>query len=181
VPASSTHALGSRGASPSLSDPLASVDLLPRSGNWAPGPAPIIASRTIADRRYFERTRGCAPPAGQILGTARSDQHGAALARLGEAGGGTRASRSGIRLVHRRFRYARSEGGEGAAGGASGLIAPRHSSGMPALRRPSITRSQAARTRGSALAGGESVADRRAVSRRALCAHRAPSSGCWPS
>jgi hypothetical protein len=28
---------------------------------------------------------------------------------------------------------------------------------MPALRRPSITRSQAARTRGSALAGGESA------------------------
>jgi hypothetical protein len=35
--------------------------------------------------------------------------------------------------------------------------AQNHSSGMPALRRPSITRSQAARTGGSALAGGESA------------------------
>jgi hypothetical protein len=35
--------------------------------------------------------------------------------------------------------------------------AQNHSSGMPALRRPSITRSQAARTPGSALAGGESA------------------------
>ena len=35
--------------------------------------------------------------------------------------------------------------------------AQNHSSAMPALRRPSITRSQAARTRGSALAGGESA------------------------
>ena len=32
-----------------------------------------------------------------------------------------------------------------------------HSSGVPALRAPSINRSQAARTRGSALAGGESA------------------------
>jgi hypothetical protein len=35
--------------------------------------------------------------------------------------------------------------------------AQNHSSGTPALRRPSITRSQAARTRGSVLAGRESA------------------------
>jgi hypothetical protein len=35
--------------------------------------------------------------------------------RSGKAAGGSRASRSGLRLVHRRLRYTRSEGSEGVA------------------------------------------------------------------
>ena len=80
--------------------------------------------------------RGRASAAGKVLGTARRDEHGAALARSGQAGSGSRASRSGLRLVHRRLRHARSEGGQGVARRAGGLRAT-HSSGSPALRRPS--------------------------------------------
>ena len=37
------------------------------------------------------------------------------LARSGQAGGGPRSSRSGLRLVHRGVRHARSEGSVGVA------------------------------------------------------------------
>jgi hypothetical protein len=71
-----TYAFGSRGASPSLSDALASVDLLPRSGNWAPGAAPIIASRTstLAVARHQQ---------GQNPGNFAAREPGAALAQPG--------------------------------------------------------------------------------------------------
>ena len=36
----------------------------------------------------------------------RRDEHSAALARSRQAGGGSRASRSGLRMVHRRVRHA---------------------------------------------------------------------------
>jgi predicted ATPase len=41
----------------------------------------------------------------------RAAEHGAALARSGQARRGARSSRSGLRLVHGRLRHARSEGG----------------------------------------------------------------------
>ena len=43
-----------------------------------------------------------APPLrAKVLETARGDEHGTALARSGQAGGGSRAPCSGLRLVHR--------------------------------------------------------------------------------
>ena len=59
---------------------------------------------------------GCASAASQVLGTPRHHEHGAALAQSGQAGEGSQSSRSGLWLVHRRLRYARSEGGESVAG-----------------------------------------------------------------
>ena len=65
---------------------------------------------------YFERALAVArAAAGKILGTARGNEHGAALARSGQTGRSPRSSRSGLRLVHRRVRHARSEGREGVA------------------------------------------------------------------
>jgi predicted ATPase len=50
---------------------------------------------------YFEsRARGRTSTANQILGTACSNEHGAALARSGQARRGPRPARSGLRLVH---------------------------------------------------------------------------------
>ena len=71
---------------------------------------------------YFERALAVArAAASKVLGTPRRDEHGAALARPGQAAASSRTARSGLRLVHRRVRHARSEGGEGAAGGAARL------------------------------------------------------------
>ena len=64
---------------------------------------------------FRARARSRARAAGKVLGTARRDEHGAALARSGEAAASSRTARSGLRLVHRGLRHARSEGGEGAA------------------------------------------------------------------
>ena len=68
------------------------------------------------DRRkaeaYFDRALAVArAAAGEVLGTASGDEHGATLARSGQAAAGPRASRSSLWLVHRRLRHARSEGG----------------------------------------------------------------------
>jgi tetratricopeptide (TPR) repeat protein len=49
---------------------------------------------------YFERALRGACAAGKIMGTARRDEHGATLARSGQAGGGARASCSDLQLVH---------------------------------------------------------------------------------
>ena len=65
---------------------------------------------------FRARARSRAQAASKVLGTTRSDEHGAALARPGQAAASARTARSGLRLVHRRLRHARSEGGEGAAG-----------------------------------------------------------------
>jgi len=52
--------------------------------------------------------RGGACPTGEIMGAARRDEHGAALARSGQTRSGLRSSRPGLWLVHRRLRHARS-------------------------------------------------------------------------
>ena len=51
--------------------------------------------------------------AGEILGTARCYESGAAVGRARSARGGARAAGADLRLVHRRLRYHRSEGREG--------------------------------------------------------------------
>jgi hypothetical protein len=45
-------------------------------------------------------------------GAGKAGEHDASLARSGQARRGTRSSRSGLWLVHRRIRHARSEGGQ---------------------------------------------------------------------
>src|SRR5580704_16855287 len=57
--------------------------------------------------------RGCAKAAGKVLGTPRGNEHGAALARPREDTASSRTARSGLWLVHRRVRHARSERGQG--------------------------------------------------------------------
>ena len=71
-------------------------------------------SRMWRNRRLFRagaRSRACT--AGEILGAARSHEHGAALAPAKGAGRGPRTSRSGLRLVHRGLRHAGLEAGKG--------------------------------------------------------------------
>jgi tetratricopeptide (TPR) repeat protein len=51
----------------------------------------------------FERVCCRAETASKIMGTPRSHEHGAALARSGQAARGSRTSRSGLRLVHQGF------------------------------------------------------------------------------
>src|SRR6516165_4779318 len=55
------------------------------------------------------------------MGIARCDELGAALARSREAAASPRTARSGLRVVYRRVRHARSEGGESAARHAGGM------------------------------------------------------------
>ncbi len=56
---------------------------------------------------YFEsRARDCTHATGKVLGTTRRDEHGAAVARPGQAAAGSGTARSGLRLVHRRLRHA---------------------------------------------------------------------------
>ena len=62
---------------------------------------------------FRARARSCASAASKILGTARRNEYGAAVARPRKAAASSRTARSGLRLVHRRVRDARSEGGEG--------------------------------------------------------------------
>ena len=56
-----------------------------------------------------------ASPTNEIAGIARHHQPRPALEGPGQAGGSARSTRSGLRLVHRRLRHARSERGEGVA------------------------------------------------------------------
>ena len=79
------------------------------------------AGRGESGRVFRACARGRASAASKVLGTARGDEHGAALARSGEAAASSRTARSGLRLVHRRLRHARSEGGKGAAGRVGGI------------------------------------------------------------
>jgi hypothetical protein len=66
---------------------------------------------------YFERAPRSGPPAtSQVLGTPRSHEPRSPPARPGQGAASARTVGSGVRLVHRRVRHARSEGGEGAAG-----------------------------------------------------------------
>ena len=67
---------------------------------------------------YFERALDSRPPTtSQILGTPRRHEPRTPLARPGQGERSARTARSGLRLVHRGLRHARSEGSEGAAGG----------------------------------------------------------------
>ena len=65
---------------------------------------------------HFEHALAIAREAeGEVLGAARRDELGAFVARSGQAGRGARSAGAGLRLVHRRLRHARPEGGQGAA------------------------------------------------------------------
>src|SRR3954466_12157397 len=55
------------------------------------------------------------PPAGQILGAAHVDEPRTAVAEPRQTPGRLRATRPGLRLVHRRLRYEGSAGGKGSA------------------------------------------------------------------
>ena len=61
------------------------------------------------------------PARSQILGTPRRHEPRAPLARPGQGAASARTACSGLRLVHGGLRHARSEGGEGAAGGVGGV------------------------------------------------------------
>src|ERR1700733_15930237 len=63
---------------------------------------------------YLERALAVArKQQARSLGTARSNGHGAALARPREDTASSRTARSGLWMVHRRVRHARSERGPG--------------------------------------------------------------------
>src|SRR4029453_15226514 len=61
--------------------------------------------------------RGRRQAEGKVLGTACGHELGAALARPGKETTGPRSTCPGLRMVHGRFQHARSEDGEGVAGG----------------------------------------------------------------
>jgi hypothetical protein len=70
---------------------------------------------------YFERALNRPPTTSQILGTPGRNESGTPLAQPGQGAASSRTARSGLPLVYGRFRHARSEGGEGAAGGDGGV------------------------------------------------------------
>ena len=70
---------------------------------------------------FRARTRCRTPAASKILGTPRRHEPRTPLARPGQGAASARTAGSGLRLVHRGLRHARSEGGEGAAGGVGGV------------------------------------------------------------
>ena len=76
----------------------------------------VVRAGCGKSRRVF---RACAlsrtSATSQVVGTARSNEHGSPLARSGQTSASSRTARSGLRLVQRRLRHARSEGGEGAS------------------------------------------------------------------
>jgi predicted ATPase len=67
-----------------------------------------------AEAHFNRRPRCCSQAASKVLGTPRRNEHGAVLARPGQAGGGSRAACSGVWLVHRGVRHARPERGQDA-------------------------------------------------------------------
>ena len=70
---------------------------------------------------FRARTRRRTPTTSKILGTPRRHEPRTPLARPGQGAASARTACSGLRLVHEGFRHARSEGGEGVAGGVSVL------------------------------------------------------------
>ena len=71
-----------------------------------------------ASRNIFPTcARSRSPTASEILGTPRRHEPRTPLARPGQGAASARTVGAGLRLVHGRVRHARSEGGEGAAGG----------------------------------------------------------------
>ena len=73
------------------------------------------AGRCESASVFRPRTNGRACAAGQILRAARRDEPRAPLARPGQGAGSSRTVGSGLRLVHGRVRYARSERSQSAA------------------------------------------------------------------
>ena len=76
-----------------------------------------------AEALFRARARRRPPTTSQILGTPRRHEPRAPLARPGQGAASARTACSGLRLVHGGVRHARSEGGEGAAGGVGGIAA----------------------------------------------------------
>src|SRR5215470_14939033 len=70
---------------------------------------------------FRARPGRCTSATSKIMGTARGDEHGPPLARPGQTDRSPRSSRPRLPLVHRGLRYARPEGGQGAAGAAQGM------------------------------------------------------------
>jgi class 3 adenylate cyclase len=64
---------------------------------------------------FRESHRHCPRAKGEVLGIARGDEPGPAVARSQQTAAGPRSSRAGLRLVHRGLRYRRSKRGQGAA------------------------------------------------------------------
>ena len=71
---------------------------------------------------FRPRPRGRAPTTSKILGTPRRNEPRAPLARPGQGAASARTAGSGLRVVHGGVRHARSEGGEGVAGGVGGVV-----------------------------------------------------------
>jgi hypothetical protein len=74
-------------------------------------PLPDNESRSV----FRACTRRLESAASKIIRTPRLHKPRAALARPGQGAASSRTAGSGVRVVHRRVRHARSEGGEGAA------------------------------------------------------------------
>ena len=81
------------------------------------------AGRGESGSLFRARAGGRPRAASEVLGTARGDEHGAALARSGQARRSPRSARARLRLVHRRLRHARPERGQGAARRAGAVTA----------------------------------------------------------
>ena len=73
-------------------------------------------------QRYFERAIEVSrQQQAKVLGTPRRNEPRTPLARPGQGAASARTAGSGLRVVHGGVRHARSEGGEGAAGGVGGV------------------------------------------------------------
>ena len=80
------------------------------------------ADPTRRGRKHISKARSRRHgPSRRILGAARRDEPRTPLARPGQGAASARTAGSGLRVVHRGVRHARSEGGEGAARG-TGVI-----------------------------------------------------------
>jgi SAM domain (Sterile alpha motif) len=69
----------------------------------------------LGDRLKILRAIPRSSAADEVIRTARSDEHGAALARSVKAAASPGTTGSGVRLVHRGLRHARSERGKSVA------------------------------------------------------------------
>ena len=86
----------------------------------------VSGARCAKAEDYFERALSVArQQQAKVLGTPRRNEPRTPLARPGQAAASARTAGSGLRLVHRGVRHARSEGGEGVAGGVGVMRTPR--------------------------------------------------------
>ena len=97
---------------------------LESEANRIAGEIALLSSERCESGSVFPaRARGRASTTSQILGTPRCHEPRTSLARSREAAASSRTAGSGLRLVHRRVRHARSERGEDIVGGAGGVMA----------------------------------------------------------